>query len=249
MDQPDKKKISLNNNISDYFVAFSKAFLGGIPLENVPNAGPLMAELLGAIISNQRSDRFAKFMLELESRVAKLEGNVNLKELVKDERFTDLAEESIRHAVRAVSEERLKYIASLLTNGIKSEDINLIESKHLLRILGELNDIEIIWLRWHLVPLMDGDNEFRQKHKEILAPIRSHTGSSQSSQDKDSLQQSYKEHLAQLGLLKPRYDTDFKSKQPTFDFSGRMKIRGYDLTQLGMLLLKQINLVQGKEIR
>ncbi len=58
-----------------------------------------------------------------------------------------------------------------------------------------------------------------------------------------TLQGSYTEHLAQLNLLTPTYDTDIKTKQPEFDdWSGRQKVRGYEIANLGSLLLREIGL-------
>ncbi len=61
--------------------------------------------------------------------------------------------------------------------------------------------------------------------------------------DKESLQNSYKDHLAQLGLLSPKYKTDMKTHLPVFNTNtGALELRGYDITQLGRLLLRQIGL-------
>ncbi|MCA1792892.1 MAG: hypothetical protein ABR534_13050 [Desulfotignum sp.] len=62
---------------------------------------------------------------------------------------------------------------------ISSDDLEYFESKHLLRLLGELNDIEIIWLRFYLNPVLNGDNDFREKHSNILNPVGAHLGSAQ----------------------------------------------------------------------
>ena len=167
----------------------------------VPFAGSLLAELAGTLIPNQRLDRIVKFAQELENRIAQLDQQA-IRAKLKDENFTDLMEETMRHAARAVSEERRRYLAALLANGIKSDDVSYIESKHLLRILGELNDAEIVWLRFYLVR-MGGDEEFRTKHQHIVKPIPVHMGSSQADRDKFAIQKSYKQHLEQLGLLDP----------------------------------------------
>ena len=61
--------------------------------------------------------------------------------------------------------------------------------------------------------------------------------------DKEALQDSYKERLSQLGLLQPRYEMNSKNHLPEFDrFTGGLKIRNYNITALGRLLLKQIGL-------
>ena len=58
------------------------------------------------------------------------------------------------------------------------------------------------------------------------------------------LQKSYKEHLEQLRLLRERYHVDPKTKRPRYESSGKIKISGYEITQLGRLLLRQVGLSQ-----
>ena len=126
-------------------------------------------------------------------------------------------------SARSLSDERREYIASLIASSLSQQDIEYIESKHLLRILGELNDIEVIWLRFYLEPTMSGDEEFRDKHENILTPIMATLSDPPSVVDKEALQESYKGHLSQLGLLEPQHND-------------------YQITPLGQLLLRQIGL-------
>jgi hypothetical protein len=231
-------QLELQNQLTDHFTSAAKVALGFVPY-----AGSLLAELAGSIIPNQRIDRLCKFATELEIRLSEIEHELVRSKLV-DETFTDLLEEGMRQAARSVSDERRQYIASLLANGIASTNVSFIESKHLLWILGEINDIEIIWLRYHLVPAIDGDKEFRNKHQEFLKPVRAYIGCDQAILDNHALNQSYLEHMAQLGLLAPQHEVDIETKQPTFDkISGRFKVRGYDITLLGKLILRQISLI------
>lgn len=160
-----------------------------------------------------------------------------------NENFTDLLEEGLRQSARSLSDDRRGYLASVIANSISSEDVEFFESKHLLRILREINDIEVIWLRFYLIPTIGGDTEFREKHKEILKSVIATIGASQSILDKSALQDSYKEHLTQLGLLKYHYQTNVRTKQPEFDtFTGGLKVSRYEITLLGKLLLRQIGL-------
>ncbi len=221
----------------DYVTSAAKAVLGMVPF-----AGSLLSELAGSIIPNQRIDRLTKFALELEAKLSRLD-QTHVRAQFKDENFTDLMEEGVRQASRSVSDERRQYLSALLANGISSAVASYAESKHLLRILGEINDIEVVWLRFYAEPTMGGDSEYREKHKTILEPIPAYNGSGQETLDKRALQESYKEHLTSLGLLKQRYETDSKTKQLVFDsYTGGPKVRGYDITPLGRLLLRQIDL-------
>jgi len=61
----------------------------------------------------------------------------------------------------------------------------------LLQLLENLNDAEVIWLRFYSTPELGGDMEFREIHKNILAPVTAVIGSSQDEIDKEALQSSY----------------------------------------------------------
>lgn len=222
----------------DYVVSAAKAVLGMVPF-----AGSLLAELAGNVIPNQRIDRLTKFAQELEARLSGID-QAHVRSQLNDENFTDLVEEGVRQAARSVSDEKRQYLAALLANGISTEAATYAESKHLLRLLGELSDIEVVWLRFYAEPFVIGEpSEFKERHKDILEPVMAFLASGQETLDKKALQDSYKEHLASLGLLQQRYETDHKTKQPVFDnFTGGPKVRGYDITRLGRLLLRHIDL-------
>jgi hypothetical protein len=224
----------LGSNAVDYLTSLAKATVGAAPY-----VGSLLAELVGTVIPNQRLDRVVRFARELAIRLTKVEADV-LRAKLSDENFTDLLEEGLRQAARSTTDERRAHVASVVANSLTSEEISFIESKHLLRLLGEVNDIEVVWLRSYLDPTMGGDREFREKHGGILAMTYATMGSSQSDIDKETLQRSYREHLERLGLLRERYRMDSKTKLPELDRDGRPKVQGYELTRLGRLLLRQI---------
>jgi hypothetical protein len=228
----ESEKNELAPTGADYVTSAAKAALGAVPF-----AGSLLVEIAGTIIPNQRIDRIVAFAKDLDERLAALEQEF-VRSQLSNEDFTDLVEEGLRQAARAVTEERKQYIASIIANSLSSEDIEYVESKHLLRILGELNDIEIVWLRFHTVQTMGGDKEYREKHQDILKPIAAVISAPQGVLDKSTLQGSYKEHLAELGLLERRYEMDTHGKDI------RLKIKGYDLTRLGRLLVREVGLAK-----
>ncbi|HNY42973.1 MAG TPA: hypothetical protein PKJ41_21395 [Bryobacteraceae bacterium] len=228
----------IRNSQADYVTSAAKSILGAVPF-----AGSLLAEIAGSIIPNQRIDRLAKFASELEDKLASLD-QAFVRSRLTDENFTDLMEEGIRQVARSVSDERRDYIASLLSNGLRAENISSIESKHLLRVLGELNDIEVLWLRFFLVPTIGGDQDYRTKHKEVFEIRPAYIGCDQATLDKHALKESYMQHMVELGLLESRYQTDIRTKQPVFDaFTGGLKVRGHQITLLGKLLLRQISFI------
>jgi oligoendopeptidase F len=229
------KKVSLQANTADYVASAVKAVLGTVPI-----VGSLLVELTGTVIPNQRIDRIVKFTQALERRLSNLEEKF-IRAQISDEQFTDLLEEGLRQSARSLTDERRDYLAAVIANSLSSQNIEYIESKHLLRILGEINDIEVIWLRFYVDRSMDSDHEFRERHQNLLQPIAISRGSSQEEFDKEALQKSYKEHLTQLGVLKYRYKVDSKTKTPQYNSStGAPEVSSYDITPLGKLLLRQI---------
>jgi hypothetical protein len=235
-EQPDQKEIVLQSNGADYVASAAKSALGMVPF-----AGSLLAEIAGNVIPNQRIDRIVKYAQALEIRLSSLEKDVVQRNLL-DEQFTDLVEESLRQAARSLSVQRRDYISSIVASSISSDDIEHFESKHLLRILGELNDIEVIWLRFYLDPTMGGDTEFREKHGNILGPVATHLRSPQPELDKSTLQNSYKEHLASLGLLEKEIDMDTSNR------GVKLQTKGYHITSLGKLLLREVGF-ESKRLR
>jgi hypothetical protein len=229
-DTPDSLRLSR----SDYVASAAKSALGGVPF-----AGSLLAEIAGTVIPNQRIDRIVRFAADLQKRIACLEQD-RARMCLTDENFTDLVEEGLRQAARSTSDERRQHIASVLATSLTADDVSFIESRHLLRILGEINDIEVIWLRSYLDPAMGGDADFRTRHEAVLAPRVASLESSQSEIDDETIQASYKEHLAQLGLLRGRARIDKRTGLPEFGRDGRMKMNGYELTRLGRLLLRHL---------
>lgn len=228
----------ISSNATDYAVALTKSALGVIPI-----AGSFLAELVGTVIPRQRTDRLADYARGLASKLAAIDQDVLRAKLV-NENFTDLLEEGAREALRAVSAERREYVAQLVSSGLTEEKVSYVESKHLLRLLSQLNDIEIIWLRFYDYALLNGDNEFREKHAAILKPITATLGSGSDVIDQEALQQNYVEHLVSLGLLLRPLKVDSKTRQPIFDaHRGEWQCQSRRTSPLGKLLLCQIGIL------
>jgi len=233
----DNSTDRLSTKTPDYVLAAARAALGAVPF-----AGSLLAEIAGSIIPNQRIERIVDFAKELESRLSELDRSL-VRSHLTDENSTDLMEEALRQVARSVSQERRARIAALIANGLKPDDVSFVESKHLLRILGETNDIEVIRLTSHLFETMGSGKEYWEKHKDVLDSVAPTMGSSQRELDTATLQDSYDEHLARLGLLNARHNVDPRTNQLVVDrFTGELEVRGYKLSSLGRLLLKQLGI-------
>ena len=226
----------IQTNTVDYVTAGAKAILSSIPF-----AGSLLAEIAGSIIPKQRVDRIADFAARLETRIEHLEKS-GVTAVLNDEEFTELTEEALRQASRSTNAVRREYLASLLSGSLSSDSISFAETKHLMRILGELTDVEVIWLRFHAVPTIGGDEDFRNLHGDILRPRAAHLGSSMEEVDAEALQESYRDHLIRLGLVSAHISKG-RDGTPEFDrFTGNFKVSFHQTSPLGNLLLRQIGL-------
>ncbi|MDF0706982.1 hypothetical protein [Flagellimonas okinawensis] len=231
----------LNSNKSDLIASIAKSAVGAVPF-----AGSLLSELVSSVIPNQRIDRLTKYVKILEQKLSQIPAQ-DIEELKSKEEFIDLVEESFVQASRSISDERRGYIASILANGITNDSIDLEDSKFLLKLLQELNDVEIIWLRFFQVPTIGGDEEFRKKHENVLSAIRAYVGSDKETLQKVAVQSNYKKHLERLGLIKNHIRLDNETNMPKFDkISGQPEISYSDTTQLGTMLLEQIGMKEEK---
>lgn len=232
--------LGTDKNRTDLLVSAAKSIVGIVPF-----AGPLLSELVGTFIPSQRIDRLTKYVVELDNRLSHFQIGFIKQELTKEE-CVDLFEEGFRQATRALSDERRSYIASIVENGLSNEHISYLETKYLLNLLENINDAEVIWLRFYLEPSIGPvDVDFRERHKNILNPACAALGSPQDEIDKEALQNSYADHLERLGLIRPHFRMDNKTVLPEFDsFSGKQSVSYYDLTNLGQLLLRFIGLYE-----
>jgi hypothetical protein len=232
---PERSKISLENNASDKAAVTLQALLGTVPV-----VGSILQEAVGVVIPNQRMDRVILTMKCFAQKVAYIEEEV-LRQKMRSEEFTDLLEDAIPQAARSLSEERRENIASFLKNSLTSEELDHVHEKKLLSILGELNDAEIIFLRYESLRPHEKE-EFFEQHQVILKPIPAASNSPRSEHDKNALRSSFKEKLFELGLLQRRFVKPQPGKTPDMDEkTGMLKAQYFDLTQLGRALLRYID--------
>lgn len=230
----DKK---INSNKTDYLVSALKAGTGVIP-----GAGPILQELISNVIPNQRIDRIADYIQVLEQKIAKIPSET-IELILHKEDFVSLIEEGFVQASRSTSRERREYIASLIEKGITKEEVELLESKHFLDILSELNDSEIVWLRYYLGSQRDLENNFQEKHIDILSPRGHYSKDSDEKQwTKIAVKKSYQEHLVRLNFLERKVKIDRKTKMPEYDNFGEVRTQALKITTLGRIFLKNIGI-------
>jgi hypothetical protein len=215
---------TLDTNRTDLAAAVARGIAGAVPV-----LGGLITEAVNHLIPNQRLDRVVQWLGILDAKVAAVEdGLARASERLRSQEGLDVLEEGLTQASRSVSQERRELIASLLSTSLTQEQLKYAEARKLLNILRELTDAELIMLlfysrrphlgsQWH--------SELMSKHSEILRPASREVGEPQKEIDRGALQDSYRNTLVRLGLL-------------------REQGRSFDLTSLGRLLLRYIEVTE-----
>jgi len=225
---------TMSNQFPDYVASFIKATIGEVPI-----VGSLISEIICNIIPNQRLDRIRSFLQKLAEHLSKLE--IDFQTKLRQLNNIDIFEDGCWQAIRAVSEQRMEYIANLVIAGITAEQGEHMRYKKLLFILNDLNDIEILLL-YAYGKSMFGDNSLFEKHPEIRPPMAT-MQSSPEEFEAANIHEAYKKTLVDWGLLRETYRTPRKGELPEWDKkTGKMKSSGLQITALGRLLLSHIGL-------
>ena len=209
----------MKNKISDIAVILGKTALGSIP-----TVGPLVAEIIGNLIPDLRFKRIFALLEALESKIDPEEKEKIEARMLK-EKSIDLMEDGFFQAARALSEERIEHIASLLKNSLTDEDLEHLAYKKLLSILSELNDVEVIILKAHSM-WGNEQRDFWEKHRKVLTGDVLMSPASQREVDQHAINKTYKANLVRLGLLA---------------LGSEQLSQSYEITALGRLLLKSID--------
>lgn len=197
---PSKIKDDLDENSIDLAAKLAKGVLG-----IAPGIGTTAAELVGYIIPNLREDRMVDFLRKLTIRVNDLEDFIRR---MNEPENIDLTEEALIQASRASTEERREYLANLLKNSLTKHEIEHSEKKKLFYLLDQLNDQEVILLKFYSLGIRtQQDHPFKEKHKDIIIPPSDYT---QDMINKASFFYTYINTLDTLGLVDKQGSKDFK---------------------------------------
>lgn len=211
----------------------------------VPGIGSMLAEAITEIVPDQRLDRIERFLLLLANELERLAALVSATALadVRTPENIDLIERGAAHATKALTDERIKYIAQCVANGINADERGKIHHRRLLSIIGELDDDEITLLAVYAT----GDrNRIRS-----LQPPPAHIVGTEDAITTSAMHDAAKLHLERLGLL--HFQTSIRQVSfphehssrplelhfPETDWTGQR--RGWlHVTALGEMVLKAI---------
>ena len=222
----------LGVRLADRIAALTRGTVGAVPC-----IGPIVSELVTQLIPNQRLERMEAYIVELDKRVKKVERD----KLVRP-RKVDLFEDGAFQAIRSLSGKRTEYIANVVARGLSGEEKEELEAKRMLNLLTQLDDGQIILLSSYLHKNRN-DKEFWKIHEDVLKPKAVNIQSSQEEIDEATIQEMAERELVRLGLLQLYIRKPPRGQLPEFDEkTGMMKASGHDITSLGRLFLRYIDL-------
>lgn len=232
----DRNEIPLNTNSSDIAVVALKS-----AVSFVPSIGSILGEIVGVVIPNQKVDRIKLFAEVLDIKLKDIE-KVILETKIKTEEFTDLFEDALVQASRSLTDERREYIANFLKVSLTEDELNHLGEKKLLSLLGQINDSEIILLKFSSFYEGHLKERFFEEHQKVLETPYVSLQSNRTEWSKHTIHKSFKRNLIDLGLLEPVYKKIKKGEVPEFDEkTGSLKVSYTKTTGLGRVLLKYID--------
>ncbi len=225
---------------TDIKVSIAKGIVGIAPF-----IGPLVAEIIGNIIPNQRIDRLGSFIQMLDDKLAQID-KPTIEAKLNTPEYIDLLEDGFMAAARALSKERREQIASLFKNSLAKPDLAASQAKKLLQLLSELSDAEIILLQFYAKLTSPDHDAYLAAHKDVIQGPTAYIRASPETLDQAALHETMKAHLLRLELIRPHFRTPQSGHAPEFDnTTGMMKISSTGITWLGRLLLRIIDLDDG----
>lgn len=222
-------------------------------------AGALAGSYLGNMIGrnipaqwNYSLSEVKRFILEKFSKIP----DDKLQIVSEDPEGLDLIFEGLIQGSRATTTDRREQIAEALKNGVTSEEFQFSESKHLLKIFGDLNNSEIVHLFYLFTPMSIRDaREFYKQHPGMYPEYYETDIPREENDKRRMLLDSYERNLEKFGLIKfdhktktvavanSTYDTgDFQEvKIPDIDeFTGEIERENAHVTRLGEKILEFI---------
>ncbi|WP_295705407.1 hypothetical protein [Brevundimonas naejangsanensis] len=244
----------------DLGVALSKGLLGVIP-----NLGGFLAELVGAVVPEQRADRFARYLAKVDANLKALEARIDIADARKlTVEQIALFETGGAAAVKAFADSQLDRIAILVAQGLTADAAEAARARRELLLISELTDEDIIELCSQVEPYKS-DEDWLTLHGDILwtyahfKRAREEGMAPEELQRRDVDAQLRESRLVSLGLIQqsPSLDLDDLTERiaTTADGSGevrrkhrsgegeiRLSYFHTEITVLGRLVLERLEL-------
>ena len=140
-------------------------------LLGIPHIGETAAEIVGTLIPDLRKNRIVE-VVEIHADKLKDHDADIREQKMRTAEFLDLFEDSMWQAARALSRERKEQIASFLKHSLYHGELDHIQEKTLLSLLNELNDAQIIMLKYHAFYSNTEERQaYYERHRGVLIPL------------------------------------------------------------------------------
>lgn len=222
----------LDGTEHDALAATGRALAGLVPL-----FGGVVGELLTQTIPNQRTERIVSYVRALNRRLATVEERVG--ELLMEPENADLVEEGAYQAARATTARRIEQIATLVANGLAADEADTIRRKRLARLLGELDEDELVLLGAY-GSSYEQSGEAGDPFAAVRRPEPTHMQTKPAESEADRLFEAGREHLLTLGLLRKNYRDPPRGEAPAFDARKGAFAHTVEISYLGRLLLRYV---------
>lgn len=226
---------NLNENKTDKLVKTINATFGEIPI-----IGGALVELLSSVIPNQRIDRMVEFIKILNEKLTSQEQEL-LKSQILDENFNGLLQDVIDSTIKTIGKERKNHFAKIVQSGLTSNKEELIELRLITRILKEINDIEMIILKYHSIRTSNESSIFLQKNRNILESERLFVGASKEQEKQHFMYKGYLYHLVSLGLLDVNYEVKEESNRISDKSEFKINSKNHKITEFGKMIVEMLN--------
>ena len=114
-------------------------------ISNIPIVGQALAEVITELVPNQRVERVEKYLLYLSEEIDSLKVE-NVDAVMKRPENVDLIEDGVYQAIRALSDERKRYLVRAVAQGIGAEARDKLNEKRVLALIGDLDDSDLLLL-------------------------------------------------------------------------------------------------------
>lgn len=230
-------KEQLNTNSTDIIVSGISAAVGLVPL-----AGGFLSELVQGVIPHQREDRIVEFIVDLNSRLEKMEISIDdLKNIYSNYKYGAFTYKCLNNVVNEVYEEKIAYYKELCIKGITSEEKELCRIERILRILAEMDYYELIYLKYYYYVKRANYVELKKitDELEIVSVIPNYVvNMSTESRNSETYKQITLNNLEKNGLL----DIEIGSIR-----SGGKLQKKHKITLLGELILDKIGVLNNEK--
>jgi hypothetical protein len=237
-------------NLSDKIAALSRAMVGAVPW-----VGPMLAEIVTALIPNQRLDRAIKYLSTIDRLVEELKDVIRA-----DSERMALIETGLRASANSAYSQKCEWIGNIVNNGLTGAvDTSIAEG--LVGIVEQLSQEQIIILYYYCTCYYDSivkKDAFTQRFHEVFKVRNEFVADTTERAQLENRRKLNHIRLSSLGLIEnafeisrlPEFNIPYKYDKDTFDYLQKQLHKlnenigrffdsdDYKPTDLGQLVIK-----------